>query len=57
MQQMQKNNEVLYLIKLNLKNILISMADQSMSDVYQVDLKPLKKDKFLCKYWLRINFY
>jgi hypothetical protein len=33
------------------------MVDQNMSDVYQVDLKPLMKDNFLCKYQLWIYFY
>jgi hypothetical protein len=28
-----------------------------MSDAYQVDLQPLRQDKFLCKNWPWIDFY
>jgi hypothetical protein len=39
------------------KTFWSSCMGQNMSDVYQVDIKPFKKDKFFCKYLLWIDFY
>jgi hypothetical protein len=40
-----------------IKTCWLLVMNQRMSEIYQVDLQPLRKDIFMCRKWLWIIFY